>query len=302
MTTKFIQPVSMRVTEEQYLRDLREPLLAMGYEESLITSFTHTPILVNNYGGRNGILSNTCEEAVIIENRHFIPDYNPEYFLAVAAMTSEKFGIVGEWWRSIGELTSYPIGNRLFTKGKLYKGIKNLRDYITFVSDIGQEQRVGVYNLQYFTKATLQDLIAYFETDSAVKNNTAMEAKKPKIDDVLACISEFNKNAERFLDAKREAVANLRESAVALTEICKEELDKKVVVFFNKPYLIRDKEHVFIRVGAYVHFLCTDVNVHEEVRGRSLKFNPMHKEGLTEAELLKYFRLELREITDASDI
>ena len=88
MTTKFIQPVSMRVTKEQYLRDLREPLLAMGYEEILITSFTHTPILVNNYGGRNGILSNTCEEAVIIENRHFIPDYNPEYFLAVAAMTN----------------------------------------------------------------------------------------------------------------------------------------------------------------------------------------------------------------------
>ena len=34
MITKFIQPVSMRVTQEQYERDLREPLLAMGYKES----------------------------------------------------------------------------------------------------------------------------------------------------------------------------------------------------------------------------------------------------------------------------
>ena len=31
--SKFIQPVSMVVTKEQYERDLRQPLLDMGYEE-----------------------------------------------------------------------------------------------------------------------------------------------------------------------------------------------------------------------------------------------------------------------------
>ena len=96
MTTKFIQPVSMRVTQEQYERDLRQPLLAMGYEEYDTFSFINFPILATNYYNEDNLLSNVIEYDARRNNRHFIPDYNPEYFLAVAAMTSETFGIIGE--------------------------------------------------------------------------------------------------------------------------------------------------------------------------------------------------------------
>lgn len=34
---KFIQPVSMKCSQEQYERDLREPLLAMGYTQHAFT-------------------------------------------------------------------------------------------------------------------------------------------------------------------------------------------------------------------------------------------------------------------------
>ena len=113
MTTKFIQPVSMRVTQEQYERDLRQPLLAMGYEEILISDFCLCPILTNNYGNNMGLVSNTGNDTIKFHSRHYIHECNPEYFLAVAAMTSEDFGIVGEWWKCIENDTYH------FTKDKL---------------------------------------------------------------------------------------------------------------------------------------------------------------------------------------
>ena len=57
MNYKFIQPVSMRVTKEQYERDLRQPLLKMGYEEAL-SDWTLHPILTTNLIGNDSYLSN----------------------------------------------------------------------------------------------------------------------------------------------------------------------------------------------------------------------------------------------------
>ena len=206
MTTKFIQPVSMRVTQEQYLRDLREPLLAMGYEESLITSFTHTPILVNNYGGRNGILSNTCEEAVIIENRHFIPDYNPEYFLAVAAMTSETFGIVGEWWKCIEDETHY------FTKDKLYKCVEKYNNIIpTYRCNVSTKQGYteSAWHFRYFIKATLSDLINKFEPKTN-KNTTNMELTQQEKEVLAKLVNKDNEAIFEKIGVKRDKKSDKR--------------------------------------------------------------------------------------------
>ena len=200
MTTKFIQPVSMRVTQEQYLRDLREPLLAMGYEESLITSFTHTPILVNNYGGRNGILSNTCEEAVIIENRHYIPEYNPEYFLAVAAMTSETFGIIGEWWKCIEDETHY------FTNGKLYKCVEKYNNiFPTYRCNIFTKQGYieSAWHFRYFTKATLSDLINHFEP-KINKNTNNMELTQQEKEVLAKLVNKDNEAIFEKIGVKRD--------------------------------------------------------------------------------------------------
>ena len=294
MATKFIQPVSMRVTQEQYERDLREPLLAMGYEGNtryeggiLFNDFNTHFTLVTNINCQTGILAIASKGRESAYNRHFIPEYNPEYFLAVAGMTNKAIGQVGEWCISEwGNSRDFKIGEPCVVVKR-----KGVLIYIKSMSGTVAEVHMSLIG-SIFRKATLQDLISHFETNSA--------AKKPKIDDVLACISEFNKNAERFLDAKREAVADLRESAVALAGICKKELDKKVVVFFNKPYLIRGGKCTFVKAGIYVYALSHDGNICPP--GVCVELKPLQEEGLTEAELLEHFRLELIEITDASGI
>lgn len=113
MDYKFIQPVSMQVTQEQYERDLREPLLKMGYE-GFILDFALFPILVTNIDGRKGLLSNVSDDRKSVNNRYFIPDYNPELFLAIAAMTDKESPIVGEWlvWNSVyASVGGYKIGD-----------------------------------------------------------------------------------------------------------------------------------------------------------------------------------------------
>ena len=62
MDYKFIQPVSMQVTQEQYERDLREPLLKIGYEEVCFTDLDKLNILITS---ENGLVSNSNEKAVL---------------------------------------------------------------------------------------------------------------------------------------------------------------------------------------------------------------------------------------------
>ena len=217
MITKFIQPVSMRVTQEQYERDLREPLLAMGYREILITSFTHTPILVNNYGGRNGILSNTDEEAVIIENRHFIPDYNPELFLAVAAMTSEKFGIVGEWWKFKNQ--SY----NEFTNNKIYKCIGfDINDTAPiYINNCGIQDGFHRWaHLRILCKATLSDLINKFESKPN-KNTNNMELTQQEKEVLAKLVNKDNEAIFEKIGIKRDKnpIKKLGTGTEALTSI-----------------------------------------------------------------------------------
>ena len=61
MNYKFIQPVSMQVTKEQYERDLREPLLKMGYKEKEIVNWDISPILATNYAKIKHIMTNLAE-------------------------------------------------------------------------------------------------------------------------------------------------------------------------------------------------------------------------------------------------
>ena len=140
MNYKFIQPVSMRVTEEQYQRDLREPLLKMGYEEVRITDWDEAPILATNYEDTEYILSNVGEESKDNYDRYFIPDYNPELFLAIAAMTDSISPIAGEWivyTDSMAEMLGLRA-RQLYRVGKLNT------------------------NTRYMRKATLQELIEKF--------------------------------------------------------------------------------------------------------------------------------------------
>ena len=200
MTTKFIQPVSMRVTQEQYERDLREPLLAMGYREMLLTSFIENPILVNNYIEVLGEVSNQVEFAAEISNRHYIPDYNPEYFLAVAAMTSEKFGIVGEWWKFKSQSYSK------FTNNRLYKCVgHDVNDCApVFVNNIGiHDGFIKQTHLQILCKATLSDLINKFESKPN-KNTNNMELTEKEKEVLAKLVNKDNEAIFAKLGVKRD--------------------------------------------------------------------------------------------------
>ena len=200
MRTKFIQPVSMRVTQEQYLRDLREPLLAMGYEEKTISDFDLSPILTNNYGDIMGVVSNTDEDAIKTRNRHFIPEYDPGYFLAVAAMTSETFGIRGEWWKFKSQSYSK------FTNNRLYKCVgHDVNDYApVFVNNIGiHDGFIKQAHLQILCKATLSDLINKFEP-KINKNTNNMELTQQEKEVLAKLVNKDNEAIFEKIGVKRD--------------------------------------------------------------------------------------------------
>src|SRR5690606_17931428 len=95
--SNFAQPVSMPCTQEQYEQHLRQPILELGYEENNINSFDSWPYLVTNLFGRNNHVSNQNRSHVLTNNRHFIPTFNPQLFIAIAAMRTGEEIHEGEY-------------------------------------------------------------------------------------------------------------------------------------------------------------------------------------------------------------
>lgn len=174
MDYKFIQPVSMQVTREQYERDLREPLLAMGYKEKLylcwmVNSCDYLGTNFNKEDNKIGCLSKSSIHRL---NRYFIPEYNPKLFLAIAAMTDSISPIVGEWivyTDSMAEMCG-------LTAGELYR--------------IGKLNT----NTKYMRKATLQELINKFTNQK--QNIMKKELTQELIKDLKNLIAP--ENVERF--------------------------------------------------------------------------------------------------------
>ncbi len=99
---KFVTPVAMKVTQDQYEKDLKGSLKKLGYSGQVyITSIYY--YLVTNYGNRNA--DNVYHDSIgswdELNDRVLIEDYNPELFLAVAAMT--EFVLPERWCVKSGE-------------------------------------------------------------------------------------------------------------------------------------------------------------------------------------------------------
>lgn len=178
---KFIQPVSMRCTQEQYDKDLKQPLLEMGYQEGDLTRpFDWCDTLYTNYNGCIGLLGITsCKNGNDL-NRHFIDHYNPQLFLALAAMTDSPDGIKGEWWKYVGK------SGYVFTSGRLYKQItKSINFECAFVNDKDASDGWHPNNHKKFTKPTKDEIIQFFTN----KNNT----KQPVMDKIVVKKADFKK-------------------------------------------------------------------------------------------------------------
>jgi len=150
----FTQPVSMICSKEQYERDLKGPLLAMGYDERNLSNFISFPLLVTNQGSWKGRLANLLVENKDAYNRYFIKEYNPELFLALAGMTDNPNGNIGEWWKFIDIDNAYG-----FVVNDLYKQIGPLEKSGPFQNKFGNPDG---FVLSCFTKPTKQEIINHF--------------------------------------------------------------------------------------------------------------------------------------------
>lgn len=193
--SKFIQPVSMVVTKEQYERDLRQPLLDMGYEElSIWNEFDIYPIVTNNEIDRLGYLGRVKEDRAKYYDRHFIDHYNPKLFLAIAAMTNKELGIVGEWWKCID-------GNlRCFTNERMYKCQKYTfsatPDFIDDEGDLNGYYHIDVH-MTNFKKATLQEIVAEFSI-----------SKPNPTTDTISIPSDSIESLNNLLDMPKDTLNN----------------------------------------------------------------------------------------------
>lgn len=99
MSKQFITPVSMKVTKEQYERDLKEFLKELGYIsfDSLV-NFNESDLLATNFASTHDEYgTSSLTDGKTAYNRTYIDHYNPELFLALAAMTEGDKPIVGEY-------------------------------------------------------------------------------------------------------------------------------------------------------------------------------------------------------------
>lgn len=148
MKKNFITPVSMVCTQEQYKRDLRSPLLEMGYSERC-DNFDNYPLLVNNCDDYLGLISDSSMCLRDALSRHFIDHYNPELFLALAAMTDDSKGISEEYRKLVTSM-----GN----------------DFIK-VKDFSNIQITLAISGEYSTirKATKEELIKHFNKNKLME-------------------------------------------------------------------------------------------------------------------------------------
>ena len=186
MQNKFTQPVSMQVTKEQYEKDLREQLLRMGYEEVCFTDFDKHNILITS---ENGLVSNSDEKSCFICGRYFIDHYNPKLFLAIAAMSNEKYGIYGEWWYCIKDAKMKGSGKVEYNRGKLYMGLEDSR--IINNSKKKFHSITKNYRFNHFRKVTIQELITYF-TENKQENIMKKEITTELIEELKNLIAPEN--------------------------------------------------------------------------------------------------------------
>jgi hypothetical protein len=148
----------MKVTKQQFDNDLKPSLTQMGRHDNTWGGWIDHPyVTVNSKNNKVGNYRGVDYPEYCIDH------YNPELFLALAAMTDKEDGNVGEYWKFID--TTYKGDN--FTIGKIYKQHKSTIDTCgAFIDDKGGCNgffaNAGGSNKSDFVKATKEEIIAHF--------------------------------------------------------------------------------------------------------------------------------------------
>ena len=182
---KFIQPVSMIFDHTNFYKDnLEQKLTDLGYVFKDFSEKYRFDTLITNYGGKDGddnIITNLDGSCKDDYNRYYIDNYNPDLFLAIAAMTNDKTGIVGEWINihNFGsQYPSHPAVMEYLNKeeyNESYIGLAKIIENELDSKDFGEEIIVvlgidnNIYvlnesniNNKYYKKATLNELVQHF--------------------------------------------------------------------------------------------------------------------------------------------
>jgi len=166
---KFITPVSMKVTLAQFETDLLQPLLILGYKKGDCHYSEDRCILATNITYEHDRFSLLYPAYASERDRFFIKEYNPQLFLALAAMTDELNGIAGEWWKHTTSYTSQ------FDDGCLYKQVtKSILEIHAFGEHLSAWSN---NNHKYFVKATKEEIIQHF----IIKQQTVSTEKQKTI-------------------------------------------------------------------------------------------------------------------------
>lgn len=166
---KFITPVSMKVTLEQYERDLEQPLKDLGYVWGSHTNTPYQdfhegyPFLTTNYSHNNNHVAGHYDTL-----GYFIHTYNPQLFLALAAMTEGEEIKEGDYVVFLYDNAPEHLRTIRWNDSMgVLKVHRIIRDSV--------EVRNGASsnNIKYFRKATKEELINHFSDNSGeIKNNT----------------------------------------------------------------------------------------------------------------------------------
>jgi hypothetical protein len=161
----------MKVTKQQFENDLKPLLTQMGRHDNTWGGWIDHPYVTVN--SKNNKVSNYRG---IDYTEYCIDHYNPELFLALAAMTDKEDGNVGEYWKFID--TVYKGNN--FTRDKIYKQHKStINIYSAFIDNKGDYN--GFFdssggNKLDFIKATKEEIIAYFSKTVDDNNKVCFKA------------------------------------------------------------------------------------------------------------------------------
>lgn len=163
---KFKTPVAMKVTQEQYERDLKEPLESIGYSmaKNLHRLDSDCPWIITQNCGDN----DECGANQSPFNRIIVNHYNPELFLALASMTEGDKPIAGEWMICIEGIKDASDGHD-FIEGNLFKVKKETEFSYEIGSDTHPDAGFMVNGwlnyTNHFRKATTEELIAHLSKD-----------------------------------------------------------------------------------------------------------------------------------------
>jgi hypothetical protein len=177
MSFKFLVPVSMKIPSyEAFLSDLHQQLVSMGYEISQdfknVEKYKDYPylFLTTNYENYHNRISATFANQ---KNILFLENYNPDLFLAIAAMSEQEQGVLGEYWMLCSEQQSNGVVE-VICKSAAFTSIG------TPMFDI--ENTSMFFNIKSKRKATLEEILEYFKHKSKLE-----EAKTFNIEKVQKC-------------------------------------------------------------------------------------------------------------------